>query len=114
MVGRPRESSYAEKLRGAACDLAGRLEKTVGRYQRVSGELASWAPELIQAQTESVRALEKAKAAEATRAAHTVFPATPRPGDPPPAPAEQAQQRRRQAALDDAATPAGSKKSPMC
>lgn len=95
---------YADNLRTAASDLAGKLEKTVGRYQRVSGELASWAPELTHAQTESVRALEKAKAAEAARAANTVIQAAPRPGDPPPTPAEQAQERRRQSALDDAAT----------
>lgn len=94
---------YADTLRTAAADLAGQLEKTVGRYQRVAGALSSWAPELVHAQTESVRALEKAKAAEATRAASTVIRALPRPGDPPPAPAEQARQRRREAALDAAA-----------
>ena len=57
---------YADKLRTAASDLAGKLEKTVGRYQRVAGALSSWAPELDHAQTESLRALDKAQAAEAT------------------------------------------------
>lgn len=90
---------YAEQLRTAAADLAGQLQKTVGRYQRVAGELSRWAPELTHAQTESVRALEKAKAVEATRAANTVMP---RPSDSPPSPDEQARERRRQAALDDA------------
>ncbi len=31
---------YAEQLRTAAGDLAGQLQKTVGRYQRVAGELS--------------------------------------------------------------------------
>ncbi|MGH3866438.1 MAG: hypothetical protein ACRDQ4_09940 [Pseudonocardiaceae bacterium] len=93
------KGQHAEQLRTAAADLAGQLQKTVGRYQRVAGELSRWAPELTHAQTESVRALEKAKAAEAARAANTVMP---RPGDPPPSPDEQARERRRRAALDDA------------
>lgn len=94
---------FADKLRTAAADLAGQLEKTVGRYQQVSGALSSWVPELVHAQTESVRALEKAKAAEATRAANTVIRAVPRPDDPPPTPDEQARERRRKDALDAAA-----------
>jgi len=93
---------FADTLRTSAADLAGQLEKTVGRYQRVAGALFSWAPELAHAQTESVRALEKAKAAEATRAANTVIRALPRPNDPPPTPAEQARERRRDSALDAA------------
>ncbi|MGH3874370.1 MAG: hypothetical protein ACRDSR_23195 [Pseudonocardiaceae bacterium] len=84
---------YAQKLRTAATDLAGQLQKTVGRYQRVAGELSSWAPELAHAQAESVRALEKAKAARAA-----IRP----PGDAPPSPDEQAGERRRRAALDEA------------
>lgn len=97
------KGQYADKLRTAASDLAGKLEKTVGRYQRVAGELSSWVPELTHAQTESVRALEKAKAAEAARAANTVISAAPQPGDPPSTPAEQDRERRRQAAFDEAA-----------
>ncbi|MGH3771997.1 MAG: hypothetical protein ACRDRW_11480 [Pseudonocardiaceae bacterium] len=90
---------YAEKLRTAAADLAGQLQKTVGRYQRVAGELSSWAPELAHAQTESVRALEKAQAAEAARVANTVVRP---PADPPPSPDEQAREHRKRAALDEA------------
>ena len=97
------EGLYADKLRVAATDLAGKLEKIVGRYQRVAGALSGWAPELVHAQTESVRALERAQAAEATRAANTVIRAVPQPGDPPPTPAEQARERRREATLDEAA-----------
>ena len=41
------KGQYADKLCTAASDLAGRLEKTVGRYQRVAGALSSWAPELV-------------------------------------------------------------------
>ncbi|MBV9144136.1 MAG: hypothetical protein JO115_24990 [Pseudonocardiales bacterium] len=45
-------------------------------------EYSGWAPELTHAQTESLRALEKAQAAEVTREANTVIRATPHPGDP--------------------------------
>ncbi len=93
---------YADKLRTAASDLAGKLEQTAGRYQRVAGELSSWAPELTHAQTESVRALDKAKAAEAARAANTVIQAAPQPSDPPPTPTEHDRERRRQTALNEA------------
>ncbi len=86
------KGKYADKLRTAASDFAGKLEKTVGRYQRVAGEVSSWAPELVHAQMESVRALNKAKAAEATRAANTVIQAAPQAGGPPPTPAEQARE----------------------
>lgn len=92
---------YADKLRISASDLAGKLEKTVGRYERVAGELSSWSPQLSQAQDESVRALQRARAAEAARLANMVE-ATPRPGDPPPSPAEMAADRRRQSVLDEA------------
>lgn len=97
------EGLYADKLRVAATDLAGKLEKTVGRYQRVAGALLGWVPELVHAQTESVRALERAQAAEVARMANTVIQAVPQPGDPPPTPAEQARERRREAAIDEAA-----------
>lgn len=94
---------YADTLRTAATDLAGRLEKTDGRYHEVSGELRAWGPELEHAQDLSVRALHRAKEAEAQRAsALAAMPETP-PGGPPPTTAEMAAQRHAQAALDEAA-----------
>jgi hypothetical protein len=52
---------YADKIRSAAADLAGQLGKVVGRYQRVSSALSQWAPDLEQAQAQSVAALDAAE-----------------------------------------------------
>ncbi|GAA0610539.1 hypothetical protein GCM10009547_10710 [Sporichthya brevicatena] len=69
---------FAEKLRSSAADLAGRLEKAVGRYEHVSGHLEKWAPELTGYQAETLAALDKAKAAEEIRgAAVTTGPDVP-------------------------------------
>lgn len=94
---------YAGKLRHAAGDLAEKLERTVGRYEEVAGHLTAWAPELAFAQAESVKALERARAAEATRNANAVFAIALGESAPPTGPEAEAAERRRQAALTDAA-----------
>jgi hypothetical protein len=52
---------HAEKIRSAAGDLAGQLDKVVGRYQKVSSALTGWISELEQAQTMSLQALNEAE-----------------------------------------------------
>jgi hypothetical protein len=96
------KGQYAEKLRTAAGELAGQLEKTSGRYERVSGHLSSWAPELEYAQSESVKALQQAQSAEATRQANTVEHTQPNQAAPQPTPEQQEAERRRRSALDSA------------
>lgn len=93
---------FSVKLREAAGDLAGKLEKVIGRYEQVSGHLRGWAPDLRYAQEESVKALTKAQEAERTRDANTTISAVPSPNDPPPTPAEEAAERTRQQALSGA------------
>ncbi|MGH3252314.1 MAG: hypothetical protein ACRDOI_39725 [Trebonia sp.] len=52
---------HADKIRSSASDLAGELDKVVGRYQKVSSALNDWIPELEQAQAMSIRALDQAE-----------------------------------------------------
>jgi hypothetical protein len=52
---------HADKIRSEAGDVAGQLEKVVGRYQKVSSALNAWAPELEQAQALSIQALNQAE-----------------------------------------------------
>jgi len=53
---------HAEKIRAAALGLVGSLQTAATRYARVSSALSGWVPELEQAQTLSIRALNEAEA----------------------------------------------------
>ena len=55
------KGAYADKIHSSAADLAGQLDKVVGRYQKVSAALTSWIPELEQAQKLSLQALNDAE-----------------------------------------------------
>jgi len=52
---------HADVIRSSASDLADQLDKVVGRYQKVSTILTSWVPDLEQAQSMSVQALNQAE-----------------------------------------------------
>lgn len=52
---------HADKIRSSASDLADQLDKLVGRYQKVSSALSSWVPDLEQAQSMSLQALNQAE-----------------------------------------------------
>lgn len=52
---------HADVIRSQASDLAGQLDKIVGRYQKVSSVLNSWVPDLEQAQSMSIQALNQAE-----------------------------------------------------
>ena len=56
------KGQYAAKIHSAASDLAGQLEKVVGRYQKVSSALSQWVPDLEHAQSQSITALNQAEA----------------------------------------------------
>jgi hypothetical protein len=53
---------HADVIRSSASDLADQLGKVVGRYQKVSSILSSWVPDLEQAQSMSIQALNQAEA----------------------------------------------------
>ena len=60
---------HAEKLKSASSDVAGGLEKVVGRYQKTSAALSGWVPELEYAQSQSLKALAQAQDAAARQRA---------------------------------------------
>ena len=51
---------YADTIHSSARDLADQLDKVVGRYQKVSSALSGWIPDLEQAQSMSLQALNEA------------------------------------------------------
>ena len=53
---------HAEKIRAAALSLASSLQAVATRYAKVSSALSGWVPELEQAQSLSIRALNEAEA----------------------------------------------------
>ena len=55
------KGEYADKIHSSAGDLAGELDKVVGRYQKVSAALNGWIPDLEQAQKMSLQALNDAE-----------------------------------------------------
>ena len=52
---------HADEIRSSASDLAGQLDKVVGRYQKVSSALNGWIPDLQRAQAMSIQALNAAQ-----------------------------------------------------
>ncbi|MEV0599476.1 enoyl-CoA hydratase/isomerase family protein [Streptomyces sp. NPDC050315] len=58
------KGQYAEKLKEGADDLAGKLAKAEGRYDKVGGLLRQWANELEYAQSETSKARAQAMADE--------------------------------------------------
>ena len=57
----PRSAQHADTIRSNAGSLATELDKLVGRYQQVSSILDSWVPDLEQAQSMSIQALDQAE-----------------------------------------------------
>lgn len=94
---------YAHTLRTASSELADKLGKAVGRYQRVSAHLQGWASELTEFQRQTLEPRATAKEAASIVDANTVMTAAPVPGTPA-TPEELAASRARQAALLDAET----------
>ncbi|MDX6356304.1 MAG: hypothetical protein QOF98_3207, partial [Streptomyces sp.] len=60
--GQGLKGRYADVLRDGARELEVRLRETAGRYERVHGELAGWAHELADLQTEADRVVRAAQA----------------------------------------------------
>jgi membrane protein implicated in regulation of membrane protease activity len=58
------KGKYAKSLKEESDELAGRFEKTKGRYEKVSGHLNTWADELEHAQGLAKKARDKAQADE--------------------------------------------------
>lgn len=58
------KGKYAKGLKEESDELAGRFEKTKGRYEKVSGHLKTWATELEHAQGLAKKARDKAQADE--------------------------------------------------
>lgn len=90
------KGQYAEKLRSAAGDLAGKLDKTAGRYEKVSGHLRTWADELDHAQRDSITALDMAKEADRTlsKTEVTASDGAKKPEDMTPQERQQEQDRK--------------------
>lgn len=90
---------HADKLKSAASDTAGQLDKVVGRYQKTAAALTSWVPELEYAQSQSLKALAAAQEAAGRQRAN-------QPADRPSGSTETAQDKQddqaRQKALNQA------------
>jgi hypothetical protein len=68
---------HAEKIRTTALSLAGSLQSVATRYTKVSSALSHWVPELEQAQSLSIRALNEAEAPYARLNQAVLLPAGP-------------------------------------
>ena len=68
---------HAEKIRSSATSLAGSLQVVEARYRNVSSALNGWVPELEQAQSLSIRALNEAEAPYATVSRAVTLPSGP-------------------------------------
>lgn len=55
------KGEYADQIHSSASDLAGQLDKVVGRYQKVSSALSQWVTDLEHAQSQSIAALDQAE-----------------------------------------------------
>jgi type VII secretion system ESX-1 substrate len=92
---------HADKLRSASSDVAGGLEKVVGRYQKTSAALSAWVPELEYAQSQSLKALAQAQdAASRQRASQPVT----RPAGYQETPQDQQDDQTRATALNQASS----------
>jgi hypothetical protein len=65
---------YADTLRSKSNEVAGDLEKVVGRYQKVSSALSGWLPDLEHAQAISLTALNEAAGPYKTVSTPAVLP----------------------------------------
>jgi hypothetical protein len=61
---------HVDKLKSASSDVAGNLDKVVGRYQKTSAALSGWVPELEHAQSQSLKALTAAQDATGRQRVH--------------------------------------------
>jgi small-conductance mechanosensitive channel len=68
---------HAEKIRTTARSLAGSLQAVATRYAKVSSALSGWVPELEQAQSLSIRALNEAEAPYAQLSRAVLLPSGP-------------------------------------
>lgn len=59
------KGQHIEKLKAAASDTAGKLDQVTGRYHETAAALSAWAPQLADAQAQSLRALTNAQDAHA-------------------------------------------------
>lgn len=109
IAGDENVGKFAEKLRETATELRGDLGKVAHRYEAVAGYLGNWADDLDHCQSESLRALAKAKEAApaartpASQASGWVDPgahpgAHPGADHAPPTPQEQQADRARHVA----------------
>lgn len=64
------KGQHIEKLKAAASDTAGKLDQVTGRYHETAAALSAWAPQLADAQAQSLRALAKAQDAHARQQAN--------------------------------------------
>jgi hypothetical protein len=71
------QGQHAEKIRAVAQRTAASLQAVATRYARVSSALSGWGPELEQAQTMSIRALNEAEAPYATLTRAMALPVGP-------------------------------------
>lgn len=71
------QGQHAEKIRAVAQRTAASLQAVATRYARVSSALSGWGPELEQAQTMSIRALNEAEAPYATLTRVMALPVGP-------------------------------------
>ena len=55
------KGQYADEIHSSARELADQLDKVVGRYEKVSSALNGWIPDLEQAQSMSLQALNEAE-----------------------------------------------------
>ncbi|MEO3841912.1 MULTISPECIES: putative T7SS-secreted protein [unclassified Streptomyces] len=92
------KGKYADKLRSAATDLAGKMEKTSGRYKEVAGHLSTWAGDLDEAQKAAERALTKAQSAAGTMAQNKPPDQASSPDAPEPTDDEKEAEKRREKA----------------
>ncbi|MGD0069373.1 MAG: hypothetical protein ABSB76_38875, partial [Streptosporangiaceae bacterium] len=68
---------HADKIRSSASSLAGSLQVAEARYRKVSSALKGWVPELEQAQSLSIRALNEAEAPYARLGQAVILPSGP-------------------------------------
>lgn len=92
------KGKYADRLRSAATDLAGKMEKTSGRYKAVAGHLSSWATDLDEAQKAAERALTKAQSASGSMAQNKPPDKASAPDAPEPSDAEKEAEKQREKA----------------